>query len=214
MAGTNKLVTENFMRLNFSPKSGITPGTNDISCMSCSQITTRYYIGISGVTSTGNRLPSQNQVAAVLPFYYNQVITNEFSMPRSYPIVSNYRAYIGGDSSGTSFVFGQDWTYPSPWETLRITSFYSTSDGAAKMFKFYTDDVEITSFPMDFNITGLPIGSNAFVFNVKFRDETGTKTGAATAAFPLLGIIGFQIRATDGCWGIEKTAVIRIYGVW
>jgi len=63
MSGDNRLVTENFLRLNFSPKPGITPGTNDLILMDCDQITARYYVSIAGVSSTGKRLPSQNQLS-------------------------------------------------------------------------------------------------------------------------------------------------------
>lgn len=63
MAGDNRHVTENFLRLNFSPKPGITPGTNDFILMDCDQITARYYVSIAGVSSTGKRLPSQNQLS-------------------------------------------------------------------------------------------------------------------------------------------------------
>jgi uncharacterized protein (TIGR02145 family) len=62
MAGDNRIVTENFLRLNFTPKSGVTPGTNDTLAMSCDQILSRYSVSISGVTTTGARLPGQNQL--------------------------------------------------------------------------------------------------------------------------------------------------------
>ncbi len=64
MPGDNRLVTENFLRLNFTPRSGITPGTNDTLIMSCDQITARYPVSISGVSSSGNRCPAQNQLSA------------------------------------------------------------------------------------------------------------------------------------------------------
>lgn len=64
MAGDNRLVTENFLRLNFTPNSGITAGTNDTLKMSCDQILARYAVSISGVTTTGTRLPGQNQLAS------------------------------------------------------------------------------------------------------------------------------------------------------
>lgn len=64
MAGDNRLVTENFLRLNFTPNSGITAGTNDLISMSCDQILARYSVNISGVTTTGPRLPGQNQLTS------------------------------------------------------------------------------------------------------------------------------------------------------
>jgi hypothetical protein len=65
MAGDNRLVTENFLRLNFSPKSGITPGTNDLLSMDCDQIKSRYIVDVSGVTSSGTRCPSQDQISGL-----------------------------------------------------------------------------------------------------------------------------------------------------
>jgi hypothetical protein len=66
MSGDNRLVTENFLRLNFSPKSGVTPGTNDLLSMDCDQIASRYNVNISGVTTTGKRCPSQNQISGAI----------------------------------------------------------------------------------------------------------------------------------------------------
>lgn len=81
MAGDNRFVTENFLRLNFTPNSGVTPGTNDTLWMNCDEILARYNVSISGATSTGLRWPSQNQVVAINPpivnptliFYQRQV---------------------------------------------------------------------------------------------------------------------------------------------
>ena len=61
---TASIVTENYCRLNFTPKSGVTPGTNDTLAMSCDQIAARYNVTISGVTTTGNRCPAQNELTA------------------------------------------------------------------------------------------------------------------------------------------------------
>lgn len=63
MPGDNQFVTENFLRLNFSPKPGVTPGTNDTLWLNCDQITARYYVSIAGTTSTGKRWPRQNQLS-------------------------------------------------------------------------------------------------------------------------------------------------------
>lgn len=63
MAGDSRLTTENFLKLNFSPNSGITPGTNDLLNMDCDQIKSRYNVTVSGVSTTGTRLPGQNQLA-------------------------------------------------------------------------------------------------------------------------------------------------------
>ena len=61
---TNSIVTENYLRLNFTPKGGVTPGTENTLAMDCDQILARYNVSISGVTTTGTRLPSQNQLTS------------------------------------------------------------------------------------------------------------------------------------------------------
>jgi hypothetical protein len=73
MAKDNRLVTENFMRLNFPPKTGVTPGINDTLTMNCDQVKARYSVVVSGITTTGNRLPSQNQVATMYPITISQI---------------------------------------------------------------------------------------------------------------------------------------------
>lgn len=70
-------MTENFLRLNFSQKSGVTPGTDDSIAMSCDQILARYNVTISGVTLTGNRCPGQNQLSSA-------------SQPPTTPTLSKY----------------------------------------------------------------------------------------------------------------------------
>lgn len=67
MGGDNRLTTENFLRLNFIPKNGITPGTENTLHMDCDQITSRYNVVISGISNIGLRLPSQNQLNGVTP---------------------------------------------------------------------------------------------------------------------------------------------------
>lgn len=66
MAGDNRFVTEYFLAQNFTPKSGVTPGSDNTLWMDCDQILARYNVSISGVTTTGKRWPSQNQIAAEL----------------------------------------------------------------------------------------------------------------------------------------------------
>lgn len=64
---TTSIVTELYLANNFTPKSGITPGSNNTQGMDCDQITTRYNVTISGITSTGARLPSQNELTSAIP---------------------------------------------------------------------------------------------------------------------------------------------------
>ena len=74
---TYSIVTENYCRLNFVPKTGVTPGTDNFKALSCDEILARYIVNISGVTSTGNRCPSQNQLtsAVVTPANATMVVT-------------------------------------------------------------------------------------------------------------------------------------------
>ena len=62
MAGDIKLVTESFLQSNFIPNGEIITGVDAILSMDCTQIKGRYQVDISGVTSTGVRCPSQNQL--------------------------------------------------------------------------------------------------------------------------------------------------------
>jgi hypothetical protein len=59
---TNSIVTELYLNNNFTEKSGITPGANNTIAMDCDRILARYNVTISGTTTTGKRLPSQNQL--------------------------------------------------------------------------------------------------------------------------------------------------------
>lgn len=61
-------VTEYWLAQNFTPKSGITPGTNNSLWMDCDQVLARYKVTISGVTSTGNRLPSESQITSNIEY--------------------------------------------------------------------------------------------------------------------------------------------------
>ena len=63
---TYSIVTENYCRLNFVPKTGVTPGTDNFKALSCDEILARYNVSITGSTITGNRCPSQNQLTASL----------------------------------------------------------------------------------------------------------------------------------------------------
>ena len=77
MAGDNRLVTEYFLSQNFTPKSGVTPGSNNLISMDCDQIKARYNVDVAGTSSTGLRLPGQNQLSvatsAVLIDTYSEV---------------------------------------------------------------------------------------------------------------------------------------------
>ncbi len=59
----NNLVTEAYLAANFSPKSGITPGSDDHVILNCTEILARYNVTIS--PSTGNYCPKQSELTAV-----------------------------------------------------------------------------------------------------------------------------------------------------
>ncbi len=64
MPGDNRLVTESFLGSNFTPDSGISPGSDNYLNLDCSQTQGRYQVSIAGITSTGTRCPSQNQLTS------------------------------------------------------------------------------------------------------------------------------------------------------
>lgn len=59
---SHNLVTENYMRLNFTPLTGITPGTDDHEVLSASEIIARYAVTVS--PSTGGFCPKQSELTA------------------------------------------------------------------------------------------------------------------------------------------------------
>lgn len=64
MPGDNRLCTEYFLAQNFPTDPGITPGSENTLSLDCSQTQARYSVNIDGITSTGLRCPSQNQISA------------------------------------------------------------------------------------------------------------------------------------------------------
>lgn len=56
----NNLVTEAYLAANFSPKAGITPGSDDHWILNCAEILARYNVTIS--PSTGNYCPKQSEL--------------------------------------------------------------------------------------------------------------------------------------------------------
>lgn len=65
---TNSIVTEYYLSNHFTPKSGITPGSNNTLAIDCNLITPRYYCFIQN--DIANRLPSQNQVLPIFRITY------------------------------------------------------------------------------------------------------------------------------------------------
>jgi hypothetical protein len=103
---TNSLVTELYLANNFTPKSGVTPGSNNTLFMDCDQILARYNVVISGTTSTGERLPSQNQITGIYNFYI--VSANTIWGVNIYDlVVSDF--YTSYSSQFTDISKGSDW---------------------------------------------------------------------------------------------------------
>ena len=65
MAGDDRLTTASFLNTNFSSFyiGGGTPSTDNSICLDCDQIKVLYNLIIGGITSTGLRLPAQNQLS-------------------------------------------------------------------------------------------------------------------------------------------------------
>ena len=104
---TNSLVTELYLANNFTPKSGVTPGSNNTLFMDCDQILARYNVVISGTTSTGTRLPSQNQITGVYNFYIVSLNTIWGINTSDLIIRSVFPTFY--DSYFTDIARGSDW---------------------------------------------------------------------------------------------------------
>jgi hypothetical protein len=93
---TKSIVTELYLANNFTPLGGVTPGSDNVKAMDCDQILARYNVTISGTTTTGKRLPSQDQIAtAAIACNSATVISNTTS---TYPEVHTVNV---GSSTGT-----------------------------------------------------------------------------------------------------------------
>ena len=66
MAGDYRLITEAWLAANFTPKSGITPGSDSILNMDCTQVLGRYNVTISGSSTGSYRCPSQNEIVSAV----------------------------------------------------------------------------------------------------------------------------------------------------
>ena len=121
MAGDNRLITENFLRLNFTPKSGITPGTNDLLIMDCTQILARYQVAISGSTTGSTRCPSQNELVsnalAVGSSYQGGII--------AYIFVSGDSGYVAGQTHGLIVASSDQGS--ANWQNIPTTQNLGTS---------------------------------------------------------------------------------------
>jgi len=165
MAGDNRHVTENFLRLNFSPKPGITPGTNDFILMDCDQITARYYVSIAGVSSTGKRLPSQNQLSdsITLPTVSTGYITAITAT------TATGSGTVSADGGSTVTDRGVEWSIYSNFSVIAG----SASSGSG-----------LGSF--NANITGLSASTNyyvrAYATNAAGKKYGGTISFTTTAA--------------------------------
>jgi len=171
MAGTSSITTENFCRLNFTPKSGITPGTNDTLAMSCDQIITRYKVTVSGVTTTGNRLPAQNQLTAlVTPTYAS--CSQDFAgtgVPKNF---SN-SMQIGTTTGTQTFAKNYAGSSTTSWKSIVITGF--NADLEADGYSLWTlkdGSTQISSFPYTKAVTGIADGGYPGI-TVSYADPTG-----------------------------------------
>ena len=68
---TNSIITEYYLSNNFTPLSGITPGSDNTKAMSATQTLARYNCYVNGVTTTGNRIPSQKEIIPIINLGYS-----------------------------------------------------------------------------------------------------------------------------------------------
>lgn len=167
MPGDNRLVTENFLRLNFSPKSGVTPGTNDLISMDCDQIQARYNVTVSGITTTGLRCPSQNQIANITQGSISEatgitssrayhdciwdgngyVMTAGGIVCNTSPnaTISNYSNLVDNSVACVGYTYrtgGIYWAGLTPNTTYYSRTYVTTSQGT-----FYSNEVVFTTLP-------------------------------------------------------------------
>lgn len=72
----NNLVTEAYLAEHFTPKSGVTPGSDDHVILNCTEIQARYNVNIS--PSSGKYCPKQSEIssAATLPSVQYNTVTD------------------------------------------------------------------------------------------------------------------------------------------
>jgi len=102
----NNLVTELYLASNFTPRSGITPGSDDHEILNCNEILPRYYVTIS--PSTGNYCPKQSELTGAA-FATGYIMYNYFAAAGNItasgwriPSITEYEAlvtYLGGYSA-------------------------------------------------------------------------------------------------------------------
>jgi hypothetical protein len=296
----NNLVTENYLRLNFSPKAGIIPTTEDHNILKCTEILTRYSVTIS--PSTGNYCPKQSELTALsIPTAF---ITSLYSPPQnrnsvnftggvtsdggstiiqrgycytsnsvgSIPDITNTKLIISGTTgamngsayfypsriynvrafatnalgtaysptmevitthpeyatTGTYYThsncplslpyntthiiklglvalpdlsFGKGYSYTElPWKNLQITAFSSPTVGGIPLYKLYSNNVQITTFPATYYIYPLSDGNDSFLFRLKYTDYSG-ETCAKTPSTVSYCHISFSISDTRDVYG-------------
>lgn len=155
---TNSLVTEYYLSTHFTPKSGITPGTNNTLAMDCDQILARYNVLISGVTTTGKRCPSQNQLTSGIfpdpgntqPTFVNQLTFTTGINFHSIEFSSNglYMFLIRTDNR-THYI--RRYTLASPFNIATVLLYSSYQEVVAAYddsnviwTNFYLDDLHIS----------------------------------------------------------------------
>lgn len=189
----NRLVTENFLRLNFSPKPGITPDTNDSILMDCDQITARYYVSIAGVSSTGKRLPSQNQLSdsITLPTVSTGSITAITATTATgsgtvssdggatvtdrgiqWSLYSNFSVIAGSASGGSGTgSFTANMTGLTPGTTYYVRAYATNSVGIAIS---YNMSFTTTAVPIVSTYPATAIGSNFVTYNGSVDSDSGS----------------------------------------
>lgn len=170
MPGDNRLVTESFLATNFTPDSGITPGSDNLLNMDCSQVQNRYNVSIAGITSTGLRCPSQNQISGTAP-------TPPMYDYQSFSYLSVASSTLPPYATTTTFnlnIFYIFYNYiGSAYKYLVIESFTNNADGDSYDFtKLRYNGVDVSTYPFSIDISGLS-SSSLTGLSVYANDQTG-----------------------------------------
>jgi len=203
---TNSYVTEYYLANTFTPKSGITPGSNNTLWMDCDQITARYNVTISGITTTGNRLPSQNQLsnAATAPTY--------IAGGRNYVIGCGSSGAITGSNAitvGTLFL-SYSGTTSTSYTTYAIESINNNSDGDGNNFLTLKLNGTIVTGATNVAITGLATGANSGL-TLEWNDTSGAlRNDIATQKLS----ITYHIVDSNGLSGATQTDYIGLVGYY
>ena len=162
---SDSIVTEYWLANNFTPKSGITPGTSNTRGLDCDEITSRYQVDVTGATTSGNRLPSQDQISDAA---ISLAINDSYAGGRiAYIYKSGDSGYVLGEQHGI-IVREQDEVSSRNWADAKSIVEASTFGG-------YTNWVLPSRFDLQSIVDYHDAGYGAFGSNYYWsREESGS----------------------------------------